>query len=138
MKIAVIQLDHAPLSHEAALISFEGAIQDAGGADLVVFPELALCGYGPAAQIQRLATNVHGPVIASIRALAARHAVALAFGYAERDGDRLFNAAMLIGQDGQVLVNYRKRHLWAITSDRFLRLGPLRPWSCSMNSGSGC
>ncbi len=34
------------------------------------------------------------------------------YGYPERSGNNVYNAALLIGQDGRTLANYRKTHLF--------------------------
>jgi NAD+ synthase (glutamine-hydrolysing) len=78
-------------------------------ADLVLFPELALCGYPPedlllhrgfardvSAALERLAAGTQG-----IRAVV---------GYPEYAGSRIHNSAAFIG-DGRILASYRKRVL---------------------------
>uniref|UniRef100_UPI0015F0C3E1 carbon-nitrogen hydrolase family protein n=1 Tax=Streptomyces shenzhenensis TaxID=943815 RepID=UPI0015F0C3E1 len=47
-----------------------------------------------------------------IAELARRHGLAVAYGYPERDGDRVHNSAQLISADGTRLANYRKSHLF--------------------------
>ena len=96
----------------------------ANGARLVVFPECALSGYGfeTKAEAVRFAEPVMGP---STREVAAACASADAFavvGLLERNGDRLFNVAALIGPSGLVGV-YRKIHLPFLGVDRFATPG---------------
>lgn len=112
MLVAVRQLDRSPLDHDEALVWFETAMAEAAGADLLVLPELALTGYGDAAAVKRLATAPDAPVIGRLRALAARHRLALVFGYAEQAAEGLYDSALLVGRDGSLLANYRKVHLW--------------------------
>jgi predicted amidohydrolase len=82
---------------------------DALRADLVVFPELALCGYPPedllfhrgfardvAEALERLAKNLNG--------------MAVLVGYPEYDGDTIYNSAILLRPDGEPVV-YRKQTL---------------------------
>ncbi len=83
----------------------------AGGADLLLLPEMYLSGYniGPE-NAQKHAISVQD--LAPAQAIAATHNIALAFGYPERVEDKVANAAALIGPDGQILLNYRKSHLF--------------------------
>lgn len=82
------------------------------GARLVVLPELVVSGY--AADRERLldvAEGVDGPAVAAWTDLARRRDGFVAGGLCERDGDSLFNSAVLVGPDG-VLLHYRKLHLF--------------------------
>ncbi|MBZ0269259.1 acyltransferase [bacterium] len=81
--------------------------------DLLVLPELFSTGYvfRDRAELGGLAEDPAGATIAFLKERAARHHAWLCAGFAERDGDRLFNASALVGPDGSVLV-YRKIHLF--------------------------
>lgn len=84
----------------------------AAGAGLLVAPELFLTGYAIGADIARLAEPADGPSARRVAAVAARHGLAVAYGYPERDGQRVYNSARLVGADGAFLANYRKTHLY--------------------------
>ncbi|KUN77010.1 carbon-nitrogen hydrolase family protein [Streptomyces griseoruber] len=84
----------------------------AAGAGLLVAPELFLTGYAIGADIARLAEPADGDSADAIAELAARHGVAVAYGYPERSGETVYNAAQLISADGTRLANYRKTHLF--------------------------
>ncbi|GAA4927977.1 carbon-nitrogen hydrolase family protein [Streptomyces coeruleoprunus] len=84
----------------------------ATGAGLLVAPEMFLTGYAIDADTHRLAEPADGPSAEAVAAVAVRHGLAVAYGYPERDGDRVYNAAQLIGADGTRLANYRKTHLF--------------------------
>lgn len=86
----------------------EAALQ---GADLLICPELFLSGYDIDDLVRARAEPVDGPSARRAAALAARHGVALVYGYPERGGARLFNSALCLGKDGSVLANHRKRRL---------------------------
>ncbi len=89
------------------------------GCDLVVFPELALTTFFPrwwmddpdeiAAYYETAMPN------AAVQPLfdeAARHAIAITFGYAEKTPDgRLFNTSILTDRTGRIVGKYRKVHL---------------------------
>ncbi|WP_406328487.1 carbon-nitrogen hydrolase family protein [Streptomyces sp. NBC_00203] len=84
----------------------------AAGAGLVAAPEMFLTGYAIGDDIARLAEPADGDSADAIAEIAARHGVAVAYGYPERDGERVFNSAQLISADGTRLANYRKTHLF--------------------------
>jgi predicted amidohydrolase len=99
------------------------------GAQLVVFPECALTGYGFESRDEALkhAETIPGPSVREIQAECAALGVCAVFGMLERDGDRLFNACVLVGPDG-VIGSYRKVHLPILGVDRFADPGD-RPFA---------
>jgi predicted amidohydrolase len=91
----------------------------AEGAELVVFPELALTGLGdPTTSAQ----PISGTATDSLAKLAGELGLYLVCGLAERDGDLIYNSACLVSPDGDISV-YRKTHLtadersWATAGD---------------------
>lgn len=84
----------------------------AAGAGLLVTSELFLTGYAVGDDMPRLAEPADGDAAATIAGTAARHGLAIAYGYPERDGERVFNSLQLISADGTRLANYRKTHLF--------------------------
>ncbi|WP_432175677.1 carbon-nitrogen hydrolase family protein [Streptomyces sp. Tue6028] len=82
------------------------------GAGLLATPEMFLTGYAIGDDIARLAEPADGDSADAIAEIATRHGVAVAYGYPERDGERVFNSAQLISADGTHLANYRKTHLF--------------------------
>jgi len=84
----------------------------AGGADLVVLPELVVSGYvvDPALAAQ-VAEPVDGPAAAAFTALAGEHGGLVAYGFCEASGTDLFNTVVVVDGDGPVL-HYRKLHLF--------------------------
>lgn len=75
--------------------------------DAVVLPECPLAGWlSPFARAA--AEPVPGPFTRRLAALARRYRMAVAAGVEEREGDRLYNAAVLIGRDGRLLLRHRK------------------------------
>lgn len=82
------------------------------GAELIVAPELATSGYvfNDAAEARDLALRSDDALLRELEnRLPARTITVL--GYAERDGDDLYNTAAVIG-GGRRLADYRKTHLW--------------------------
>ncbi|WP_405495074.1 carbon-nitrogen hydrolase family protein [Streptomyces sp. NBC_00096] len=83
------------------------------GAGLLVTSEMFLTGYALEVEdIVRLAEPADGMSARAIGEIARRHAVAVLYGYPERDGEAVYNAAQLIGPGGDRLANYRKTHLF--------------------------
>ncbi len=95
-------------------------------ADLVVFPELATSGPITDGSIARqVAETLPGPMVDRLQRIAVEANRLLVAGLVEREGDRLYNAAVLVGPEG-VVGSYRKLHLtaedrrWATPGDRGL------------------
>jgi predicted amidohydrolase len=108
----------ADMAGVIALIASQAQIARAQGADILLLPEMFLSGYNIGAECARaLAQMPYGEVIDRVAGIARDHAIALCFGYPELVGDQVANAAMLIGPDGRILLNYRKTHLFG-TLDR--------------------
>lgn len=92
----------------------EGA---ARGADLVVFPELALTPFFPRWWLGDeeldgyFEDEVPGPSTKALFEEARRLGVGVHLGYAERDGAHRYNSAVLVDADGTTVATYRKVHL---------------------------
>lgn len=82
------------------------------GAQLIVLPELATSGYVFADRDEALgaALTTGDPRWSSVHEAIPEGAVVVV-GYAESDGDRLFNTAAVLTRDLR-LADYRKAHLW--------------------------
>jgi predicted amidohydrolase len=84
------------------------------GAKLVVLPELANSGYVFESREEafELAETVpDGETVRAWAAAAKRHGLYLTAGICERDGEALYNSAVLIGPEGHI-GTFRKVHLW--------------------------
>jgi N-carbamoylputrescine amidase len=87
------------------------------GADLVVFPELAVSGYTTdPAVVEQVAEPLDGPTVTAFTELARRHGGLVACGLAERDGDVFHNTVVVVGSQGPLL-HYRKLHLFDAEKD---------------------
>jgi predicted amidohydrolase len=91
------------LSRAVAMI--HAAAQE--GCAIVVLPECLDVGW-TSSTARELAQPVPGPVSDRLCEAAAREGVVVVAGLTERDGDRLFNTAILIGADGEILGKHRK------------------------------
>ncbi|MCS0639739.1 carbon-nitrogen hydrolase family protein [Streptomyces sp. LP05-1] len=114
LRTALLQSSGRPGDVAANLAALDEAAGRAAatGAGLLVVPEMFLTGYAIGDGVARLAEPADGPSAEAVAALAVRHGLGIAYGYPERDGDRVYNSAQLIGPDGTRLANYRKTHLF--------------------------
>lgn len=131
VKIAAVQMDveiGEPKNNLSRMIERLEATSR-NGALLTVFPECALTGYcfGSKEEAWPFAETVPGPSIQQM-AEACRHLNSYAiFGMLERDGERLFNACVLVGPEG-LIGGYRKVHLPFLGVDMFTTPGD-RPFA---------
>ncbi|MCX5384397.1 carbon-nitrogen hydrolase family protein [Streptomyces sp. NBC_00083] len=121
VQAAPVYLDPDATVDKALALIAEAA---AGGATLVVFPEVFIPGYpywnwtmNPVQgspwfeRLYRSSIDVPGPHVDALRAAARRHGVVLVIGVNERDPDRLgtlYNTLLTIGPDGELLGVHRK------------------------------
>lgn len=125
MKLAIHQCagSSGNVAANLAALDRSAARAAAGGAHLLVLPELFLTGYNIGDAVHELAEPADGPSIAAACAIAARHGVALLFGYAERADGVTWNAAAFIAATGERLGSYRKTHLFGPEEQRLFRPG---------------
>ena len=114
--IAVVQMKPELGNSEANLAKmseFISKIASQQKVDLIVFPELATSGYELGVKFTELAQRVPGPAVNLIAQRAADAGVYIAFGLAtkEKVESVLFNSAVLVGPDGELLGSYNKVHL---------------------------
>jgi predicted amidohydrolase len=99
----------------------------AAGAGLLLTPELILPGYNRPDLHPVLAQPLDGEWIGRARAMAHEAGCGLCLGWAERDGDLLYNAATVIGSDGVLLSHYRKIQLYGPMEQSVFRRGETLP-----------
>jgi NAD+ synthase/NAD+ synthase (glutamine-hydrolysing) len=115
MKIAVAQIDTTigDFSGNSGKILDLGRRAEREGADLVLFPELAVCGYPPRDLVERRAFVSESERAAARIARSSGRALWL-YGSLEhnpaRAGRRVFNAA-IAARDGRIVARYHKRLL---------------------------
>lgn len=116
-RVAVIQMEADPASKVQTIKRSLGLIRSAvaGGARLIVLPELAATRYllSGVAELESVAEPVSGGEALDAWCEAARvHDIYVVAGFAERDtAGRFYNSAAVIGPQG-VLGIYRKLHLF--------------------------
>lgn len=126
MQLAIAQTDPRLADVLANLAAIRAAIRRARGADLVVFPECALAGYGFASREEALphAEELPGPSTDAIAKSCRDNGCYAIVGMIERVRDALFNTVALVGPSG-FEGRYRKMHLPFIGVDRFCTPGDL-------------
>ncbi|WP_422367902.1 carbon-nitrogen hydrolase family protein [Pelagibius sp.] len=113
MRIAILQMIAVPGDVAANLKQIEAAAEKAaaGGAALLIAPELATTGYGAGDVIRDLAETAEGPQVQALTAIARKHGLALVAGFAERDGEEVFNS-LVMAEASETPSIYRKTHLY--------------------------
>ena len=135
IRAASVQFQHAPGDKAANLDKIQAFVTQAAaqGVELLAFPEMCITGYWHVRKLSReeveaLAEPIpSGPSLLPIAYECARARAYAVVGMLERDGDRLFNACVLVGRGG-VLGSYRKVHLPYLGVDRFADPGD-RPFA---------
>lgn len=118
VKVAVVQFEPQVgvhnLQRNADAVEHRIAQAADNGADLIVLPELATTGYVFTTREEAFAHSESindGATVGMLTRLARERELYLVACIVERDGDRLFDTAVLIGPSGYV-GRYRKTHLW--------------------------
>ncbi len=90
------------------------ALTDGIDADVIVLPELCATGYFflTREEVAAFAEPPDGPTFDFLKDLADRKNALVAAGFAERDGDRLFNSCLVVGPGDARTHVYRKTHLF--------------------------
>jgi predicted amidohydrolase len=89
------------------------------GADLVLFPEMMLTGYGSGKVLRPLALSLPGKTSERLAAIARESNTGLAVGLPELDPEsgKVFNTLLVLRSDGSEVLRYRKVHLWSTDLD---------------------
>jgi len=130
MRVAVAQIEprlgENDSNLETCLARLEQAV--AAGAELLVLPECAIPGYmfDSAEEALPFAEEIPGPSTQALVDACRRLGAHVVCGLLERDGDLLYNSAVLVGPDGLV-GSYRKTHLPFLGVDRFTAPGDELP-----------
>lgn len=109
LKIGIGQIRQIMGDRAANAAAIFRAIQAASeaGCDLVALPECSLAGW-LSSEARRIAEEIPGPFTNEISTLAQRLGIAVAVGMEERCGERIYNTAVLIGRDGEIVARHRK------------------------------
>lgn len=114
--VAVVQMDTKlaePEANLAKMSEFVRKISSQQKVDVIVFPELTLTGNECGAQFTQLVQRVPGPAVNVMAQRANDMGLHIAFGLPskERVESILFNSAVMVGPEGDLVAHYRKLHL---------------------------
>lgn len=113
-ELAQLALIDGDIAHNTCkVIETIGRADVARGTKLIVFPEATLSGFPTRDNIADVAQPMDGPALTTVRDAARRAGVSVAVGLAEREGARFYNTTVLIDDNGDIALRYRKTHLWA-------------------------
>lgn len=121
VKIGFLQFAPALANVQATMKAIDRLIDHGPAADLWVLPELCNSGYNFESPAQaRAASEALGESVflQYLELLCRQLAFHIVAGFNERDGDRLYNSAILVGPHGYV-GKYRKLHLFLDEKDHF-------------------
>jgi predicted amidohydrolase len=126
MHIGYVQFAPVLGNFEATWERLEALLAQGVGADLLVLPELCNSGYNfasPAEAFGSAETIADSRFLRRLQDHCRQHGGYVVSGFNERDGDALYNGAVLVGPEG-CLGRYRKLHLFRDEKD-FFRPGNL-------------
>lgn len=117
MKISVAQAPSSSADLTANVRTAKRLIEMAGaeGADVVVLPELFLCGYdieAIAVDPERYAVSLDDAVCDELRQSCENHDVMAIVGAAVRSDGAFYNSALLVPDDGRGMAVFHKVNLW--------------------------
>ena len=124
LKIASLQLSLQEGDVDGNSTKALSLLDQSGGAgvSLAVLPEMWWTGFSYR-KLPELADGTPGS-LAAVGEIARRHGMTVVGGWPEKNGDRIYNAAYVIGPDGAVVGSYRKIHLFSpMKEDVFLSPG---------------
>lgn len=108
LRTATIQFD-CPPDKASAIAQLESLINEAAlDADLVLVAETPFTPYTTVSDYRPVAEAIPGPFTDLLGRLALHHGIYLCSGTVERDGDEVFNAAVLFSPQGELLHRHRK------------------------------
>ncbi len=134
MKVAAVQMDvfFGKLPANMSRVTRHLNTLKGQGVDLAVFPEAALTGYcvDSAEEARKIAIDADNPTpLEELRKLCDKLDMGAVIGFAEKDGEDLYNSAALF-EPGKPTRIYRKTHLPFLGIDRFTKPGNDLPvWS---------
>lgn len=114
--VAIVQMKPVlgePEENLVKMSEYVSTIASQQRVDLIVFPELVTSGYELGVRFTEIAQRVPGPTINLMAQRANEHGVYIAFGMVtkERVESVLYNSAVLVGPDGELVDVYNKIHL---------------------------
>ncbi len=106
--------NHREVEKNLELAQMFSAMAAQGGADLLVLPEMFMALPEKGQSLNNLAQPLNGPFVTALGRFAASHSVAIVAGVWEDcpGTDRVYNTAVMLSPEGELLGAYRKLHLF--------------------------
>ncbi len=111
MRLCLLPLQTEPRNPQANLRRFEARLESLADfrPDLVCLPECAFTGYLYAEDdLARFSESIPGPTVAHMAQVARRYGIFLCFGLLERAPEGVYNTAVLLDPQGNLLLRHRK------------------------------
>lgn len=121
MRVGFVQLAPVRADRDATIAKIDRLLQGGQLPELLVFPELCNSGYNftDSRQARATAETVRDSAfLKHLQRICHQSGCHIVTGFNERDGDALYNTAVLLGPDGLV-GKYRKLHLFLNEKDHF-------------------
>lgn len=91
--------------------------------DLIVFPELSDTGYDLENMASIASSLENGLPISELKKAARTYQMAIVVGLSEKSADGLYNSAVVIDKQGEVIAHYRKIHLYTPNGEGVFKPG---------------
>jgi len=113
LKLAVVQFTPEFKRKKENLFSIR-KLTDGLKADIIILPELCTTGYFffSRSEVAEIAEPISGPTVAFFKDMALRHNAIVVAGFAERDGNKLYNSSIIVIPEVSETHVYRKIHLF--------------------------
>ena len=113
MKIAAYQMEASIANYEARLEKIASVTKDSAnaGANIIVFPELAMCGYGIGEAMIPFAKTQSDASIKKLAKIAEQHQIAIVIGLPWFENNKLYNSSVFIKPNGEI-IQYHKQYLY--------------------------
>lgn len=117
IETALVQLKIADETNAARMEKVRALLLAAGGADIIVLPELWRLGYANLSSFREAAETIDGETVCFLRDMAAElNADIVGGSIVEKDADRYYNTAVFVDRKGNLRGTYRKTHLLSYKS----------------------
>ncbi len=118
MRVTSIQMESNGAPKEKNIAAALDLLDQAPPSDLILLPELWPCGFFSFHRYREDSEPIDGPTVSALREKANAMGIHILMGsLVLREGEDLFNAAVLLGPDGEILGRYRKIHLFGYQSE---------------------
>lgn len=124
VKIALGQMRAVSEDTETNFRTMEQMIEQAAAenVDLICFPELSYTGYFVKRdKLEKLAEPWDGSFAMRLCKCAKKNHIHIIAGYAEREQADIYNSCLIVSDEGQLIGNVRKVHLWKSEKKRFIK-----------------